>query len=90
MTEARNQVDLATQMYAPTRHNTTLAAKLYQSNVGAMRARLPDLGESLHIAAIDLSKDCTIPRIDEMLARLKGAETSLIHLRRAQAQEGRG
>ena len=72
------------------RHDAALAAKLYQSNVDAMRARLPDLGESLHSAAIDLAKDCTIPRIDEMLAWPKGAATSLMHLRLAKAQEDHG
>ncbi len=83
------QTDLAKRLYAPTRHDTALAAKLCQSDVNAMQARLPDLGVSLHSAAIDLAKDCTIPRIDEMLARLKCVGTSLLHLRRAEIEEVR-
>ena len=72
-----------------TRHDAALAAKLYQSNADAMRARLPDLGESLHNAAIDRSRDCTLERIDQLLSRLKGAETSLLHLCRAVIEEMR-
>jgi hypothetical protein len=64
-----------------------LARRLYQPDLDAMRTHLPALGESLNNAAIDLAKDCTIPRIDEMLARLKGASTSLLHLRRGLAAE---
>ena len=70
-----------------TRHDAVLARRLYQSNSDLIRSSLPDLGESLNNAAIDLAKDCTIPRIDEMLARIKGAETSLLHLRRGLAAE---
>jgi hypothetical protein len=70
-----------------TRHNAALAAKSYQANADAIRARLPDLGESLRNAAIDLACDCTLARVDEMLASIKGAETLLLHLRRGLAAE---
>jgi len=66
-----------------TRHDAALARQLYaRPDSSAMIKHLPDLGESLNNAAIDLAQDCTVERIDAMLARLKGAETSLIHLRR--------
>jgi hypothetical protein len=57
------------------------ARRLYAPSLGSLISHLPDLGEALH-AAVDQSHVCTLERIDMMLARLKGAETSLIHLRR--------
>lgn len=60
-----------------------LARRLYAPSAETLISHLPDLGESLHTAAIDLERDCSIERCDLMLARLKGAETNLIHLRRA-------
>jgi len=71
------------------RHDPTLAARLYQSNSDLIRSSLPDLGESLHAAADDLARDCTLERIDQMLSRIKGAETSLVRLRLALAESGR-
>ena len=59
------------------------ARRLYGPSVQTMTSNLPDLGESLHNAAIDLSRDCTLDRVDLMLARVKGAETTLVHLRKA-------
>ena len=56
---------------------------LYQPSIESLASHLPDLGESLLTAAIDLSRDCTVERVDLMLARIKGAETNLTHLRRA-------
>jgi len=50
---------------------------------------LIDMGEALNTACQDLARDCTLPRIDEMLHRIKGAETSLLHLRRALAEQRR-
>jgi hypothetical protein len=38
----------------------------------------------------ELARDCTVERCDEMLARLKGAETSLMHLRLALAEDKTG
>jgi hypothetical protein len=63
--------------------NFEAAKQLYQPNFEAMRCSLPDLGESLHNAAIDLSHDCTLERLDQMLARIKSAESNLVHLRKA-------
>lgn len=54
-----------------------------QLDANSMIKCLPDLGESLHNAAIDLSRDCTLDRVDLMLARIKGAEACLVHLRKA-------
>jgi len=59
-------------------------------DLDAMRARLPDLGESLHNAAIDLGRDLTLERVDEYMARLKGAQTNMTHMRRALVQLDRG
>lgn len=56
---------------------------LYGPSVQSMREHLPDLGEALHTAAIDLARDCSLERVDQMLARIKGAESNLIHLRKA-------
>ena len=64
------------------RYDDELVKLLYQSNADAIRTRLGDLGEALHIAANDLSHDCTLERVDALLSRLKGAETSLVHLRK--------
>ena len=70
------------------RHDPDLARRLYaRPDSGNMIKYLPDLGESLHNAAIDLANDCTLAHVDEMLARLKGAETGLQHLRRSLAAE---
>ena len=69
-------------------HDPDLARRLYaRPDADAMIARLPDLGKSLHNSAIDLARDCTLARVDEMLARIKGAETSLLHLRRGLAEQ---
>jgi len=57
--------------------------QLYQPDISVMRKNLPDMCESLHNATIDLSRDCSLDRVDLMLAKVKGAETSLVHLRRA-------
>ena len=72
-------------------HDTGLAAKLYASkpDLDAMRARLPDLGESLNTAAHELARDISLEKIDAFLAKVKGAETSLMHLRRSLAQQER-
>ena len=68
-------------------HDARLAAMLYsRPNASDMIGNLPGLGESLHACAVDLARDCTLQRIDEMLARLKGAETSLVFLRRSLAE----
>ena len=60
-----------------------LARRMFAPDIDAMRHSLPDLGESLLTAAVDLAHDCTLDRVDLMLARIKGAETTLVHLRKA-------
>ena len=71
-----------------TRTDLDLARQLYQPSVESRVSHLPDLGESLHSAAIDLARDCTLEGVDQMLARIKGAETTLVHIRKALATEG--
>ena len=61
--------------------------QLYQPNIDAIRNSLPDLGEALHIAAVDLSRDCSLERVDQMLARLNSAQSNLQHLRKAMVAE---
>jgi len=75
-----------------TRHRPDLAARLYARapDLDAMWKRLPDLGESLNTAALDLAHDLDLEKIDTFLAKLKGAETSLMHLRRALAERVSG
>jgi hypothetical protein len=59
----------------------------YWPDLGSMRLRLPDLGESLHAAAVDLGRNLTLDRCDMMLDRLRGAENSVRHLRQRLAEE---
>ena len=66
------------------------ARRMFTPDIDAMRHNLPDLGESLHTAAVDLARDCSLERVDLMLARIKGAETSLVHLRKALISEQSG
>ena len=67
--------------------NIEKARLLYGPSVSSMREHLPDLGESLNTAAVDLARDCSLERVDLMLARIKGAETNLTHLRKALISE---
>ena len=60
-----------------------LCRQLYQPDIETMRNSLPDLGASLHNAAVDLERDCTVERVDMMVARLRAAEASMGHLRKA-------
>ena len=67
-----------------TRYAPELARRiLCRPDAAAMRAVLPDLGESLNTAAQELARDVeSLDKIDKFLAKLKGAETALMHLRR--------
>lgn len=67
-----------------------LARRQTQPSAETLIKHLPDLGESLNTAAVDLAHDCTLERVDLMLARIKGAETSLVHLRKAMVSEKAG
>jgi hypothetical protein len=71
------------------RHAPELARQLYARapDIDAMRRHLPDIGDSLNTAAINLAVNITVEGIDAFLAKLKGAETSLMHLRRALAAD---
>jgi hypothetical protein len=70
-------------------HDPELVARLYARapDLDAMRARLPDLGDSLSTAAHKLARDLTLEKVDLFLAKIKGAETSVAHLRRSLAQD---
>jgi len=63
--------------------NLDLQRRLYGQSIDTMRRNLVDMGECLNTAAVDLARACTLDRVDLMLARIKGAETTLVHLRRA-------
>ena len=60
-----------------------IARRLYQPDLDAMKSCLPDLGAALEAAFCELSKDLSIDRIDRALMKLKGAENSLVAMRRA-------
>jgi hypothetical protein len=63
------------------------ARRIAQPATETLIDHLPDLGESLHNAAIELARDCSLERTDMMLSRLQAATTSLVHLRKALAAE---
>lgn len=42
---------------------------------------LTDMADSLYDACTSLASDCTVTRIDELVARLKTAEQTLVRLR---------
>jgi len=67
---------------------TDAAQQLYQPTMGTMTSQLPTMGESLNKACCALASDCTLPRIDELISRLKTAEQSLTRLRLALATNG--
>jgi hypothetical protein len=75
-----------------TRHDPELARRLYarKPDLDAMRKALPDLGESLNTAAHELAREITIERVDQMRAKIQGADDALLHLRRALAQKVEG
>jgi hypothetical protein len=56
-------------------------------NADDIRARLPDLAESLRTAAFELARDCTLEKSHAFLAKLKGAETTVQHLCRALSEQ---
>jgi hypothetical protein len=60
--------------------------RFIRPDLGAMRLRLPDLGESLHTSALELSRELSLDRCDRMLDRIRGAEHSIRHLRQALAE----
>ena len=66
-----------------------IARRLYQPDLDAMKSSLPDLGAALEAALCELSKDLTVDRIDQALMKLKGAEHSLVSMRRATVEKKR-
>jgi site-specific recombinase len=64
--------------------------QLYGPNHKSLIQSLTALGESLQVAAVELSRDCTLERVDLMLDRLKGAQASLVHLRKSLISERGG
>ena len=60
--------------------------QLYAPTQGTLTDNLPSMGESLRDACLALAADCTIIRLDELVARLKTAEQSLTRLRLAMLQ----
>jgi hypothetical protein len=63
------------------------ARRLYAPSAASMQENLPAMGDSLSATCLDLSRDCSLDRLDQLAARLKAAQTSLIHLRKALVQE---
>ncbi len=63
-----------------------IARRLYQPDLDAMTASLPDLGAALDAALVELSKDLTVDRIDQAIMKLKGAEHTLVSMRRAKIE----
>jgi hypothetical protein len=66
------------------KHDHQLARRLYaRPDASAIISRLPDMGNSIHDGAIDLAREQTLEACDKLIARVKTAETSLVHLRKA-------
>lgn len=64
-----------------------LQRMLYAPSAESIRGNLPSMADALQTACLELSRDCSIARCDELSARLKAAQTSLQHLRRALISE---
>lgn len=61
----------------------------YMPDAASLIARLPDMGAALDAALCELGKDMTVDRIDQALMKLKGAEHSLVAMRRVKIEEAR-
>ncbi len=55
----------------------------FMPDAATLIARLPDMGEALHSARIELVRHQTVKSLDQCVARVKAAEQTLTHLRRA-------
>ena len=66
-----------------------IARRLYQPDLDAMTASLPDLGAALEASLCELSKDMTVDRIDQALMKLEGVKQSLVAMRRAKIEDAR-
>ncbi len=66
-----------------------IARRLHQPDLDAMKASLPNLGAALDAALCELGKDMTLDRTDQALMKLKGAEHSLVAMRRVKIENTR-
>jgi len=66
-----------------------IARRIYQPDLDAMKARLPDLGAALDAALCELSRDLSVDRIDHARMKLQGADHSLAAMLRALIEESR-
>lgn len=60
----------------------------YMPDAASLIAHLPDMGSALHDSCIALVREQTVEAVDALLSRLKAAEHSLVHLRKALIAEG--
>ena len=71
------------------RHDPDLARRLLhklqyvQPDTHLLISYLPDFGNYWSKAAVELARDCTVSRIDKMLARVESAKAMLLALRRS-------
>jgi hypothetical protein len=70
-----------------TRHDPELAKRLYARHTPVLWGHVVDMGESLNAALVNLARERTLDALDDVLARLKGAETGLQQMRRALARQ---
>ena len=54
-----------------------------QPDAAALIARLNDMSDSINIGCIELHRHQSIDKVDALLARVKTAEQTLIHIRKA-------
>jgi hypothetical protein len=60
---------------------------LYGPTVGTLTSNLFCIGSSLDTACCELARDCTLERVDMMLARLQAATASVVCMRKALVAE---
>lgn len=63
------------------------ARRRYAPSIDVMRKNLPDVGQALDASYCELAHDMTLPKLDELSARLNAARTNLGHLRLAMLTE---
>ena len=55
----------------------------YMPDAASLIARLHDMGDSIHAACIDLVRHQSVESLDQCVMRVKAAEQTLTHLRKA-------
>jgi hypothetical protein len=65
-----------------------LARRLFAPSAETMRINLSDIGQSLDTGFCELSRDCSLDRLDRLSAQLNSAQTNLTHLRKALISAG--